>query len=243
MGIGDGATLRVDPELLSQYGGELEAAAKDLPDAPPPFVVTGTDAISTAIAGKLPDIEGKIQESLPQIKTDAVATASNIVSAAGKYKGTDEQLAAEYEKHQFDAAGSSGGGAAGSAGGGGDAMSQMGQMMSMPMQMASQAAQMPMKAMSAVASVPQAVMQGVQQIGQMVGGLGKSDGDSPDAQADAAEQKDQEQKDDEQKKQESQLGAAGGTAYAERAPEPSAVPAVPQPSSPRHAAPDPQVNL
>lgn len=229
MGIGDGASLKVDPELLSQYGGDLHTAALDLPDAPAPFVVTGTDAISAAIAGKLPDVEGKIQEALPQIKTDATTTASNIVAAAGKYKGTDEQLAAEYEKHQFDQAGSSGSSATGSAVGG-DATGQMGQMLSMPMQMVSQAAQMPMQAMGAVSSLPQAAMQGVQQIGQMAGGLGKSDGDSA-VLADAAEQKD-----DEQKEQES--AAAPGTSHAERAPA-----SVPQPSSPRHAAPDPQVNL
>lgn len=229
MGIGDGASLKVDPELLSQLGTQLQTAAAGLPEAPEPFIVSGTDPISLAIAGRLPDVEGGIQTALPQVKADATTTASNIVAAAGKYKGTDEQLAAEYEKHQFDQAGSSGSGATGSAGGG-DAMGQMGQMLSMPMQMASQAAQMPMQAMGAVSSLPQTAMQGVQQIGQMAGGLGKSDGDAA-VLADAAEQKD-----DEQKEQES--AAAPGTSHAERAPA-----SVPQPSSPRHAAPDPQVNL
>ena len=55
-------------------------------------------------------------------------------------------------------------------------MGQMGQMMSMPMQMAGQAAQMPMQAMGAVASAPQGVMQGVQQVGaadQPAGGQGR----------------------------------------------------------------------
>ena len=54
-------------------------------------------------------------------------------------------------------------------------------MMSMPMQMASQAAQMPMQAMSALGQVPQGIMQGVQQIGQMAGGLGGGATGSPEA--------------------------------------------------------------
>ena len=60
MGTGpDGQpTLKVDPELLKKYGGQLLTAAGDLPDAPPPFIVPGTDAISQAVAEKLPMIEG-----------------------------------------------------------------------------------------------------------------------------------------------------------------------------------------
>ena len=182
MGIGDQPPLKVDPELLGKYGNQLLSAAGDIPEAPPPFVVTGEDAISQAIAGKLPGLEGAIQDALPQLKGEASATANNVVAAAGKYADTDAQLAAIYEKLQFgpaDAAGGAGG-AAGGAGGGAGGMGQMGQMMSMPMQMASQAAQMPMQAMSALGQVPQSVMQGVQQIGQMAGGLGGGATGSPE---------------------------------------------------------------
>jgi hypothetical protein len=72
------------------------------------------------------------------------------------------------------AGGAAAGGSAtgGSAAGGADAMSQMGQMMSMPMQLASQAVQIPMQALGALAAVPQAIMQGVQQVSQAAGGLG-----------------------------------------------------------------------
>src|SRR3954447_12463282 len=101
VGGGAGDVLKVDAPLVEQLGGELEASAGGLPDAPPPFVVSGVDAISEAIAFRLPGIEGPIQEGLPQVKADATKTAGNIVSAAGKYQATDEQVAANYEKHQF----------------------------------------------------------------------------------------------------------------------------------------------
>lgn len=254
MAVGDGIGLRVDPEMLARLGGDLQTAAEGLPDAPPAFIVSGTDPVSLAIAGRLPDVEGGIQEALPQLKIDATTTASNVVSAAGQYQGTDEQLAAEYEKHQFDQAGTTTSG-----GGGADSMGQLSQMMSMPMQMASQAAQLPMQAMSAVASAPQAVMQGVQQISQMAGGMGKSDGaggaqsgvpgvpgaELPEERRDEAEAKaDDEREKDEREKKEREPGAAPGATNAERAPATSGSPTpAPQQNSPRHAAPDPTVNL
>ncbi|GLP72973.1 hypothetical protein TUM20983_00830 [Mycobacterium antarcticum] len=190
MGTGPGGQppLKVDPELLGKYGNQLLTAAGDLPDAPAPFTVAGADAISQAIAQKLPSLEGAIQEALPQLKNEASTTASNVVEAAGRYSTTDAQLAAEYEKHQFDSAGSAGGGLASGAsalGGGGDSMGQLGQMMSMPMQMASQATQMPAQAMSAVGQVPQGIMQGVEQIGQMGGAGGGQDARDEAAAGDA----------------------------------------------------------
>jgi hypothetical protein len=254
MSGGDGDSLRVDPEMLGRLGGQLQASAEDLPMAPPPFVVTGEDAISQAIAGRLPGVEGPIQEALPQLKAAATRTASNIVTAAGKYESTDEQVAADYHKHQFDQAGAPGAGGSGAGGGGGGADS-MSQLMSMPMQMASQAVQMPMQAMSAVTSLPQTVMQGVQQIGQMTGGLGKSDGASGEAgqAGDPNAQPPQDRPDDDKTKHDPQHGAAPGESKGERAPEPKtggglhsaspAEPHVPQQGSPRHAAPDPTVNL
>jgi ESX secretion-associated protein EspJ len=253
-GIGD--HLRVDTELLGRLGSDLQASAGDLPTAPPPFVVSGEDPISLAIAGRLPGIEGPIQEALPQLKAEATKTASNIVTAAGMYQNTDEQFAANYEKHQFDQASATGAGGGGSGDGGGDSMGQMSQLMSMPMQMASQAAQIPMQAMSAVTSLPQTVMQGVQQIGQMTGGMGKSDGSSdgqPGQPGGPGMDQPQDRHDEDKPKQDHQDGAAPGDTKGERAPDskPSeaphtptpAEPPVPQQSSPRHAAPDPTVNL
>lgn len=249
---GDGDLLRVDPEMLDRLGNDLRTSAEGLPEAPPPFIVTGADAISQAISERLPGVEGPIQEALPQLKQAATTTASNIVAAAGKYGSTDEQLAANYEKHQFDQGAPGADGSGGGAGGGSDAMGQMGQLMSMPMQMASQAVQMPMQAMSAVTSLPQTVMQGVQQIGQMTGGLGKSDGASGEPGDPNAEQP-QDRPDEDKTKQDPQHGATPGESRGERAPEPKtggglhsaspAEPHVPQQGSPRHAAPDPTVNL
>ncbi|MBJ7341907.1 type VII secretion target [Mycolicibacterium sp.] len=237
-GLGSQPPLKVDPELLGKYGQQLQTAAGDLPEAPAPFTVTGTDAISQAIAEKLPSLEGAIQDALPRLKTEASTTASNVVEAAGRYSSTDAQLAADYEKHQFDSAGSAGVGA-GSVGAGAGSMGQMGQMMSMPMQMAGQVGQLPMQAMGAVGQVPQSVMQGVQQIGQMAGGMGASQSTSEPPMPGDAERPDDGRDDDQ---------AAAGDEKAERAPEPlqkadSTTAAVPQQSSPRHAAPDPNVNL
>jgi hypothetical protein len=250
MSGGDGQVLKVDPELLQQLGESLRTAAGSLPAAPAPFVVTGTDPLSVAIAEKLPTIEGDIQTALPQVKTDATATASNIVAAAGKYQGADAQLAANYQQHQFDQAGAAGAGA-GAAGAGAGGAGAMSQMMSMPMQMAGQAAQLPMQAMGAVTSVPQTVMQGVQQIGQMAGGLGKSDSASevashgaPDGQGGQPTESGAERPEDRERedkaKQDAQPGAGSGERNDERAP--AAAPA-PQQHSPRHAAPDPELLL
>jgi len=260
MGSGPGGypTLKVDPELLQKYGGQLLAAAGDLPEAPPPFAVTGSDAISQAIAEKLQGLEDPIQQQLPQLKTEASDTANNVVAAAGQYAETDAQIAANYEKLQFgEASGVGGGGAvasgaggaggavgsaAGAGGGAGGAMGQMGQMMSMPMQMASQAAQMPMQAMSALGQVPQGVMQGVQQISQMAGAGGgassasEASADKP-ADGNARPQDDRREQDDKPAPE-----AAAGDKATERAPEP-APPAAPRPGSPRHAAPDPTIDL
>ncbi len=105
-GPGSQPPLKVDPDLLSKYGNQLLTAAGDLPEAPPPFTVSGEDAISQAIAEKLPSLEGAIQDALPQLKGEASTTANNVVTAASRYAATDAQLAANYEKHQFDSSGS-----------------------------------------------------------------------------------------------------------------------------------------
>lgn len=248
MGMGEGGMppLKVDPELLERYGNQLLTAAGGLPGAPPPFSVTGTDPISLAIAEKLPSMEGAVLDQLPQLKDQASDTASRVVSAAGQYQKTDDQLAAEYEKHQFDSAGGLGGGAPG-AGGGAGAMGQMGQMMSMPMQMAGQAMQLPMQAMGPVASVPQGIMQGVQQISEMAGGLGADGGESDKQHEDGAEGPG-DRRDEDRSSHGTEHGAAPGTSTAARAPEPAppqpqATGPAPQKYSPRHAAPDPAVDL
>lgn len=241
MVVGAGiSTLRVDPERLARLGNQLVSAADGLPSPPPPFVETGTDALSQAISNALPAIEDPIQAALPKLKAEATKTANNIVTAAGHYQRTDEQLAANYEKHQFDNVGASGAGSAGGGGSGGEAGS-MGQFMSMPMQMASQAAQVPMQAMGALSSAPQGVMQGVQQIGQMAGGgLGGASGASG-----TSEPRDREDEDRAREERERQHDGAAGSTGGERAPvaQTPAESAVPQQKSGRNVVSDPTVNL
>jgi hypothetical protein len=94
--------LKVDAQQLRKLGDRLLAAAADLPEAPPPFSVTGADAISTAIADKLPFVEGPIQDALPHLRSEASATATNVVTAAEKYASSDAQLAADHEAHRFN---------------------------------------------------------------------------------------------------------------------------------------------
>lgn len=223
-GDSTGLPLKVDPERLSQLGSVLKTAAAGLPDAPAPFTATGADEISLAIKGKLPAIENVIQEVLPQVKAGAQDTASKMLKAAAQYLGTDQELAAKYQQHQFDSAaspvGSGGAGGSSSVGGAGGATStaaaqsdSMSQMMSMPMQMANQAAQVPAQMMSAAASVPQSLMQGVQQVSQMAGGLGGNDGSDGD-EADRAV----EDRTDDDRKAPGHDGAAAGQQDGGRAP-------------------------
>jgi hypothetical protein len=185
--------LSVDPTLLSSLGNELITSAGTIPLAPPPFTTPGMDAISLSIMSQVPGLEAPILAGLPEVKAEATKTAANIVAAAQQYLQTDKQLAADYERHQFEGAGTPGGasgsgvgatgsvdaGAAGTAegvaniaGGQSNLMGQMG----MPTQMAQQAAPMPMQAMGALGQAPQGIVQGaMQQIGQMTEGAGKDD--------------------------------------------------------------------
>jgi hypothetical protein len=160
MGQGNRPPLKVDPELLGKYGNELLTSAGGLPAAPGPFVVSGSDPISVAIAEKLPAVEGAILDELPQLKQDASTTASNIVAAADRYSSTDSQLAAEYQRHQFDSAG------------GTASADSMSQLMGMSMQTGGQTASV---MTSAPQGLVQAAEQGVQQVGQLTGGMGSLD--------------------------------------------------------------------
>ena len=58
-------TLGVDPPALTRYGTDLLNSANEIPPPPEPFVVDGQDAISTAIAEKLPGLEEPILRGLP----------------------------------------------------------------------------------------------------------------------------------------------------------------------------------
>ena len=95
----------MDPTLLSSLGNELITSAGTIPLAPPPFTTPGMDAISLSIMAQAPGLEAPILSGLPEVKAEATKTATNIVAAAQQYLQTDEQLAADYERHQFDGSG------------------------------------------------------------------------------------------------------------------------------------------
>jgi hypothetical protein len=197
-------TLSVDTTRLTAGGQALLRAAGNIPQAPASFALTGADPLSVAAATGSQLAEAPVIAGLPPLKLDATKTASDIIAAACQYARTDEMLAEEYKKHQFDGEGGKSGGlgAPGASGGGGAAgggvsgqpgaqaapyaqnaatapgspAGQMGQMMGMPMQMAQQAAQIPMQMMGMAAAIPQGIMQGVQSAMQQVGQIsGQSD--------------------------------------------------------------------
>lgn len=228
--------LGVDAGALRGYGMDLLTAAGDIPAAPAPFAVTGADAISQKISSLLPSIEGPILDGLPQVKAEAQATAERVVSAADTYQRVDEELAGKVRENGFGepgceaaagggepgsatgaegvsgsgAAGSGMGGAGGSGAGGADPMSQMGQMMGVPMQIASQAAQIPMQALGALAAVPQAIVQGMQQVSQLAGGLG--------GESDAEKDEESSPEEDRAEEPKPEKAAAAERTGAERAP-------------------------
>jgi hypothetical protein len=195
--------LRVDTTPLATEGQGLLSAAGDIPQPPVPFTATGADALSTILNARTQAMEAPLIAGLPVTKAEALRTAQNIIQAAAKYEGVDQQLADQVLKALAELEGAEGMGAGGVGGAGGGAAGadmagtpataatsaatpaagaaqqagQMGQLMGMPMQMAQQAAQIPMQLAGMAASIPQGIMQGVQsamqQVGQMTGGAGE----------------------------------------------------------------------
>ncbi len=165
--------MKVNSGELAAGGRGLEEAAGKIPEPLAPFTSTGTDALSTILATLTKAKEAPLINGLPVTKAEALATAQNIVTAAGMYERSDQQIATDVRNASAALEGS-GGGSTGSAGG----TNQMQQMMSMPMQVAQQAGQMAGQMAKSVGQLPQGVMQGVQsgiqQIGQMAGGAGQS---------------------------------------------------------------------
>ena len=236
--------MKVNPGELAAGGRGLEEAANGIPEPLAPFTATGTDALSTILATLTQEKEAPLITGLPATKAEALATAQNIVTAAGMYERSDLQIATDVTNASAGLDGTGGSGS--SSAGGAD---QMQQMMSMPMQMAQQVGQMAGQVAQSVGQLPQGIMQGVQsgvqQIGQMTGGMGQSSdvGEQPDAgeQIERAEQaEDGKVEDDKREEISSPEGAAPGLNSAERAPEaaPQTGPesgAVPDATQPKHA--------
>ncbi|BCI53141.1 hypothetical protein NIIDNTM18_24190 [Mycolicibacterium litorale] len=250
--------LRVNTGELANGGNGLVSGAQAIPEPLQPLVTSGTDALSLALAARTNEVELPLIEGMPKTKAEALATAENIIRAAGLYEQTDQQIADQIRKALAEldgagagggagaaggasgaAAGSAGGGAAGSAAGGAagaagggaaDQMGQMGQMMGMPMQLAQQAAQIPMQLAGMAMQIPQGIMQGVQSGMQQVGQMTGQFGEMGSAEKDEKAKLEDELRDkQEQPSEETQPdGAAPDETVGERAPE----------YVPRHAAPE-----
>ena len=106
--------LIVDPSLLASASAALVAAAADIPVMPAPLSVPGSDPLSVAIAAGAVAVEAPMA-ALPEIKTAATTTATNVGVAAQRYTSTDQALAAKAASHQFAPPASAGSAAAGAA--------------------------------------------------------------------------------------------------------------------------------
>ena len=117
--------LRVDTTPLATEGQGLLSAAGDIPQPPVPFTATGADALSTILNARTQAMEAPLIAGLPVTKAEALRTAQNIIQAAAKYEGVDQQLADQVLKALSELEGAervgaggvgAGGGAAGAAG-------------------------------------------------------------------------------------------------------------------------------
>lgn len=218
--------IRVNVPELRTGALSFREAAGGLPDAPAPFTSSGGDDLSVALTNGTNEKEAPLVEAMPRTRADAQGTAANIGVAADRYEQTDQEAHDKVQARiaDFDSTF----GAPGSAGGGGamDAMSQFGQLMQMPMQMAQQLGQMPMQMAQQLGQIPQAVMQGVEQIGQMAGGLGESGGAEPNnegqqpepGQEDARDEREEDEREKDEQQSASVEGAAAEQSGSERAP-------------------------
>ncbi|OMC34055.1 hypothetical protein A5740_10435 [Mycobacterium sp. GA-1841] len=242
--------MRVNVAELRAGSLGFKDAADALPDAPSAFPSLGEDRLAQALTSRTNEIEAPLHQSLPTTRNDARTTASNIGVAADRYEQTDQQAhtdlkarLAEFDSQFGTSSGSAGGGAT-------DAMSQFGQMMQMPMQMAQQLGQIPMQMAQQLGQIPQTIMQGVQQLGQMGGGFGQggaggaegsgtgATGPKPDTEQSAApddenrdDRGERDDRDERKDSDEQREGAAAPDGAAERAPVAES-PAAPAPSGP-----------
>ena len=183
--------MRVDTALVRQSGGKLETIAGLIPEPPATFRPAGTDALSTAIAGRVSEVVDPVIAQMPITKEELTRFAQNVMKAADNTtspigrlprRSSSVWVCSRTRRVAAVVAQQAHGGAprAGSAGGlpgrrcGGQS-DQMGQLMQMPMQMAQQAAQIPMQLASMAAAIPQAMMQGVQSAVQQATQMAQSD--------------------------------------------------------------------
>ena len=253
--------LRVDTALVRQSGGKLETIAGLIPEPPASFSPDGTDALSTAIAGRVSEVVDPALAQMPVTKDELTRFAQNVMKAADHYDASDREIAEEilkrlglFEESGTRASGAAGApsSAAGSAGqqaAGAGQSDQMGQLMQMPMQMAQQAAQIPMQLASMAAAIPQAMMQGIQSAVQQASQLAQGSGeDEVPGDEEVAEEDEREKRPEDQAEPQAE-GAAPGDSGVERVPEASPqepappVPAGPKPAPTRPADSSPEIAL
>ena len=102
--------LRVDTTPLATEGQGLLSAAGDIPQPPVPFTATGADALSTILNARTQAMEAPLIAGLPVTKAEALRTAQNIIQAAAKYEGVDQQLADQVLKALAELEGAEGAG-------------------------------------------------------------------------------------------------------------------------------------
>ncbi|WP_343710680.1 hypothetical protein [Mycobacterium sp.] len=166
-------TLRVDAERLAGAGRRFLAAADSIPQAPAPYVPTGGDALSSAIAAQAPKFIAPVAAGLPALKANTTKFGQNVLAAARAYQDADQQHAAAIDAGAAGipapGGGSGVGGAAGAAAADGSAgaggMGEFAQLMQMPMETA---AQIPIQVAGMAGALPQALMQGLQEPLQQV---------------------------------------------------------------------------
>ena len=245
--------LRVDTALVRQSGGKLETIAGLIPEPPASFTPDGTDALSTAIAGRLADVVDPVLAQMPVTKDELTRFAQNVMKAADHYDASDRQIAEEILRRLgvFEESGGGGGstasgaagapswagGSAGQQAAGAGQSDQMGQLMQMPMQMAQQAAQIPMQLASMAAAIPQAMMQGVQSAVQQASQLAEeSSGELPDEEEGMLTDEEREGRPEDESAPQPE-GAAPGDTGGERVPDAS--PQEPAPQAPAGPKPAP----
>ncbi|MCV7301770.1 hypothetical protein H7J93_19280 [Mycobacterium barrassiae] len=244
--------LRVDTALVRQSGSKLQTIAGLLPEPPATFSPAGTDALSTAIAGKVAEVVDPVIAQMPITKEELTRYAQNVMAAADRYDATDRQIAEDILRRLglLDEVTSASGGAPGaplSAGGaqragapaaGAGQADQMGQLMQMPMQLAQQAAQIPMQLASMAAAIPQAMMQGVQSAVQQASQMSELSAEEPLDDEDAELAEGVVDEPSEETSEPTSGEAAPGGVSGERVPEPAPedsepeAPAAPAPTRP-----------
>ncbi|ORV09832.1 type VII secretion target [Mycobacterium celatum] len=93
--------LQVDPERLAAAASLLLASAGEIPSAPAPQPVSGSDPLSQAIAAQAGKVEAPVTEGLPAVQKAATENVENVAKAAKAYEQTDQRLGDDINRRTF----------------------------------------------------------------------------------------------------------------------------------------------